>query len=170
MNIKEKLTNTNLFIENEYLEKYLELIENNKSTKRQRFKTQKHHIVPRSICLLYNFDFIDDSCNIVNLLYKDHILAHYYLSLCANDEMVKYKMFTAISFMIGNIKEHRNQGWLEYKEFLKSLPRYQELYEESKKIGSEITSKNKLGHLVSEETRQKISKANKRRIYVNKDN
>ena len=50
----KKLLDTHLFEENEYFEKYLELITNNLTTKQQKFKTQKHHIIPRIAFQLYN--------------------------------------------------------------------------------------------------------------------
>ena len=43
---KQKLLETGLFIENNYFDSYIKLIEANSDTKRQTFKTQKHHIIP----------------------------------------------------------------------------------------------------------------------------
>ena len=54
MKLRDRLLATNLFIENEYFEKYVSLIEANKNTKTQRYKTQKHHIVPNIAFKLYN--------------------------------------------------------------------------------------------------------------------
>ena len=85
--IKEKLLSTNLFINNEWLDKYCELIEINENTKKEKYKTQSHHIVPKC-CYKYLFLKIDNSKeNRVNLLYKDHILAHYYLCLCTEGKL-----------------------------------------------------------------------------------
>lgn len=52
--LKDKLLSTFLFEENEYFKKYVELIESNIKTKQQKFKTQKHHIIPRIAFQLYN--------------------------------------------------------------------------------------------------------------------
>ena len=45
MTLKEKLLVLDLVVDNEYLDKYVELIESNRETKREKFKTQKHHII-----------------------------------------------------------------------------------------------------------------------------
>ena len=84
--IKEKLLNLNIFIQNEYFNKYVELITNNLKTKREKFKTQKHHIIPRCYFKhesIKDKAIIEDKTNLVNLSYANHILAHYYLSLCS---------------------------------------------------------------------------------------
>ena len=74
----------------------------------------------------------------VNLIYKDHVLAHYYLSLCTTD-VYKYAMISAIYHIIGNVKQMKNRSKnksntndLDYNtllEFIGSLDNYQELYE-----------------------------------------
>ena len=45
--IKQSLLSTNLFLENDYFLDYVELIEINLKTKKERFVTQQHHIIPR---------------------------------------------------------------------------------------------------------------------------
>ena len=157
---------THLFIENEYFKKYIQLIEANLKTKRQKFKTQRHHIIPAIAFDLYNWDGKDDEANLVNLLYKDHILAHYYLALCSVSTEFRYKMICAINFILG--KAHQVKLDIEeLKIFIASLEKYQELYEESKQHFAEKLRGTT--HGTSEETKQKISKANSGRIYVNKD-
>lgn len=164
--LKEKLLNTELFIDNEYLDKYVELIENNKETEKQKCKTQRHHIIPRVMCKINNYEFVDDDSNLVNLLYKDHILAHYYLCLCVKDEQLKYKMFISMNYMIGNAKTYGN---IELNDFKCSLDGYQTLYEEMKVIQGSIMSQQMLGHKTSDETKSKISNSNSGRVYINKD-
>ena len=93
--LQDKLLSTFLFENNEYFKKYVRLIEDNLMTKQQKFKTQKHHIIPRIAFQLYNWDGCETKENKVNLLYKDHILAHYYLALAAKDSIFKYKMICA---------------------------------------------------------------------------
>lgn len=81
--LKYKLLNTGYFINNEYLDKYCNLIIENLETKIQPDNiTENHHILQvayfKNLCLP-----IDNSKdNLVNLLYKDHVLAHQYLALC----------------------------------------------------------------------------------------
>lgn len=162
----DNLKATHLFIENEYFEKYIQLIKANLKTKKQTYKTQRHHIVPATVFTLYNLPGKNDRNNLVNLLYKDHILAHYYLALCSQSTEFKYKMICAINFILGNATQAK-LNLDELKTFTLNLDYYQELYEESKKFfGDKIRGST---HDISEETKQKISKANRGRVYVNKD-
>lgn len=50
-----------------------------------KFKTQLHHIIPRKYYTYNKLEINNSRENLVNLLYKDHILAHYYLALCAKE-------------------------------------------------------------------------------------
>jgi hypothetical protein len=54
MTLKEKLILTGLFLENEYLENYINLVEQNYKTIKQKNKTQVHHIIPKVAYKLYN--------------------------------------------------------------------------------------------------------------------
>ena len=65
--IKNKLLNLNVFIDNEYLDKYIELIEINRNTKREKFKTQQHHIIPRSYYKHNNLEIDNSKENLVNV-------------------------------------------------------------------------------------------------------
>ena len=142
MDVKNYLLKTeNLFIENEYFDKYIELIKHNLSTTYIKYKTQIHHCVPRSYYRIkYSIkDYKEaslrannDSNNIlINLLFKDHILAHYYLSLCTKDP---YRMPNLMAFesMISKIK-----GGLE------GLDKRQSLYEEYQSFNSNRIKINK---------------------------
>ena len=83
MYVKEKLLSLDIVDNNEFLDKYNQIICASKSLARIKHKTQKHHIVPKAV-FLHNSEPIDNTdSNIVNLIYKDHILAHYYLFMCA---------------------------------------------------------------------------------------
>lgn len=44
--LKNKLLETGIFIDNEWLDKYVELVVSNQGTSYTRFKTQNHHIIP----------------------------------------------------------------------------------------------------------------------------
>lgn len=100
-NIKQDLLKTNLFIDNNYLDLYIDLIFKNEYTPAIKFKTQRHHVVPRSFFKLNNLTLDDSNENTVNLLYKDHVLAHYYLSLCTKGKL-KYANQNAIYHVLGN--------------------------------------------------------------------
>jgi len=162
----KKLLDTHLFEENEYFEKYLELITNNLTTKQQKFKTQKHHIIPRIAFQLYNWSGCEAPENKVNLLYCDHILAHYYLALAAKDLVFKYKMICAINFILGKAS-HLKLDIDTLKTFVLELDQYQMLYEESRRYFAEQLRGT--SHETTDETKQKISKSNSGRIYINKD-
>ena len=82
--LKDYLLDFGIFYENDYLEKYVDLIESNRDRPKEKYKTNKHHIVPQSYYKRYNIVVDNSDNNIINLLYKDHILAHYYLCLCTN--------------------------------------------------------------------------------------
>ncbi len=168
MELKNRLLATNLFIENEYFEKYVSLIKSNKNTKAQRCKTQKHHIIPSIAFKLYNWPDVNAEDNLVVLLYKDHILAHYYLALAAKQNEFKYKMVAAINFILGKASQVKLDVEA-LKTFTLELDKYQELYEIWRQEQSKLSHASRLGHETSEETRQKISKANGKRVYVNKD-
>ena len=47
MTLKEKLLSLNLVVDNKYLDMYVKLIEDNRTTENQLYKTQIHHIVPK---------------------------------------------------------------------------------------------------------------------------
>ena len=97
--LKEKLLGLDIFEDNEYLDFYCELIEKNRETKRERFKTEKHHVIP---VIYYKQKYhlssredaelmadADENNFKINLKFLDHILAHYYLYLCCNDTQVR---------------------------------------------------------------------------------
>lgn len=93
------------YLDNEWLDKYLKIIEDNLSTKLDHTCTQSHHAIPvRTYYNLTTSNKTDrkkalkiannDPENIkVNLLYKDHLLAHSYLTLCLDleQEQLKYE-------------------------------------------------------------------------------
>ena len=86
---KEDLLNLKLCIDNIYLNKYVELINANMNTKKEKHLTAVHHIIPRYYYKENNLDVDNSIRNIVNLSYPNHILAHYYLALCS--ENIRYR-------------------------------------------------------------------------------
>lgn len=145
--MKEKLLGLGVFVDNEYLDLYCSLIENNRRTKKEKFKTQQHHIIPRCY-----FKFKDEPCdnskaNLVNLSYTDHIIAHYYLSLCSIGRF-HIGMVNTICMMLG-------QDTIPEDLTLIDLSLYLRLYEEFLMDVSRVHS----GKIVSQESRAKMSKA-----------
>lgn len=76
MKTKSDLLLTGVFIDNDYLDKYIALINNSLT---QTGNSCKHHIIPRCYYKYNNLIVDDTQNNLVNLSYIDHILAHYYL-------------------------------------------------------------------------------------------
>ena len=99
MTLKEKLLNIGLCIDNEYLDKYCELIEANRNTKKEKFKTQRHHIIPKHYYTLNGLKVDNSKENFVNLLYKYHFIAHLLLSMCSSTEEYFFNNFMALSYM-----------------------------------------------------------------------
>lgn len=98
---KEKLLSLGYFIDNEYLDFYCELINKNINNIKEENKTELHHIIPRAVYKLSGIESASkapnkqvNKNNLVNLKYKDHLLAHYYLCLCANKEYKKAACYT----------------------------------------------------------------------------
>lgn len=140
----QELLQLNIFELNDYFYKYVNLILNNINTKKVKYETEKHHIIPRSYYISRNLKVINKD-NIVNLKYSDHILAHYYLCFCLiEDEDIDRSMFAFITM----IKTNKNK-------YLDSL----QLSEE--KI-LEIRENYFRNHIVKDITKTKISESNKK--------
>lgn len=93
-NLIQKLSSLGIFIKNKYLDFYCKLIQENLFNEKAN-KTQKHHIIPRCYFKYFNINIDNTPENIVNLSYKDHILAHYYLCLCCSNKPLKGKLCNA---------------------------------------------------------------------------
>ena len=87
--LRSKLLLYDVCEENEYFDKYIDLVSKNKYTIKQKFKTQQHHIIPKAYFKRNNLKIDNSEENLVNLLYKDHVLAHYYLYKCVKDSYKK---------------------------------------------------------------------------------
>ena len=90
--MKEKLLSLNIFENNQYLDAYIKLIEENKETKKEKYKTAIHHIIPKAYFKKMNLLIDNSEDNLVNLLHKDHVLAHYYLTQCIVDKSLLHKL------------------------------------------------------------------------------
>lgn len=150
MELKIKLLQLNIVEDNQYLDKYCQLVANNRKTNYEKGKTHKHHIIPKSYYKINNIPVDNSNSNLVNLLFKDHILAHYYLALCSLNLDFKYANELAFRYLTNNNKYPIADN---EREILSSLPCYQELYEEGCKIrGIKNTGKKR-----TQETKQKMS-------------
>lgn len=125
--LKCRLLDTNELIDNEYLDLYINLIQENKFTVKQRYSTQRHHIIPVCFYKEHKLPINNDSSNLVNLLFKDHILAHCYLVLASKETIFKYHNMVAIYKII----HHRD---FSNDEEYYNLDLYQKAYEQSREI------------------------------------
>ena len=186
MTLKEKLLDIGLCIDNEYLDKYVELIESNRETKREKFKTQKHHIIPRCYYEKNNIEVDNSRNNLVILKYRDHFIAHLLLALCSSLDEYFYDNFIALSYMNKKFS-YTNLDVLqeEYEKCRKRCSLYNPMYDERCKenhrramrsesvrgrISATMKRKKQNGELFSKEIRQKISENQKTLIYIYKDN
>lgn len=126
--LKEKLLNTNYFIDNYYLNLYIELVRENENTLKQFGVTQSHHILPRSYFVIINQNCDHSKENLVNLKYSDHILAHYYLCYCtikslkranfyATKQLINIENFNLEDFCKINLIDY--DTW--YKDFIDNI-------------------------------------------------
>lgn len=124
--LKQTLIETCVLLDNEYLDKYVQLIHENAFTPKERFKTQRHHIIPRCFYQENGLKVNNDTSNLVNLLFKDHILAHCYLVLCSPETVFKYHNMVAVY----HIANHRGYDKITPKD----LEEFQLAYEKSREI------------------------------------
>ena len=120
--LRQKLLDTGYFVQNDYLEKYLWLV--NKPSANALY-TEQHHILPGSYSRLTGKKSPDDSkSNLVKLSFVDHCRAHYYLYHCTKGKLKK-SMAIAYVTMVGD--------WAKLKEEL-SIDEYSELEQQRKQV------------------------------------
>ena len=178
LNLRNWLLQNDLVEENDYLTRYLELLQLNLTTTTKKTITQNHHAIPvvyykhffpvnqkgRSRHLYERMAREDPNNFLVNLKYSDHLLAHCYLALCAKPTWFKFanaNMITVVS------------KYTELKEFvnLKSLEEFQKAYtlscqlKQGKTLTKEHKAKIAASHNRSEEYSKKIADANRRRVW-----
>lgn len=142
--LKNKLLQTGFFQDNEWLDRYCQLIIENKNTKGESGVTEKHHILQRKYFELKNLKIDNSSENLVNLKYSNHILAHYFLCYCTINEL-RNANYSSLFLMIGkNEFNYENFYKIEYIDY----DNWYKEYIESRK-----------GHLVSEEAKEKMRQA-----------
>ena len=117
------LIENNLLVNNEYLFKYQTLILKNKGTKKEAFTTQVHHIIPKAAFKLLNLDVDDSYANKVNLVYQDHLLAHYYLAKCSLGQF-KYGNILALKHILDTsvvsfLRKSLRSSYLTYSNYMK---------------------------------------------------
>lgn len=151
--LKEILQKYEWIVDNEFLNLYIQLCENNEHCKFCRENKdgingyELHHIIPRMIIK-------DDSeNNVVKLKYADHVLAHYYLSQCVDKNSIYYHgILSAFTIMIGN---ENDISLNELKNKLSEL-------EEKRKEGITLHTKWLKEHKIPQEQRNKMIEGTKK--------
>lgn len=127
INLKESLLCHAGFIENEFLEKYCRIIERNTRTSRVARITNSHHIIPKSWFKINKLPVDNNLTNLVNLEYRDHVLAHYYLCFCTTGPL-QYANELAFICLTGRKKLNNTE-----KLLISRLPMYNIIYENCRK-------------------------------------
>lgn len=146
MTTKQKLLDCGLVHDNEFLDKYIDLINTKSVEVKQVGMHNRHHIVPRFYFRKNNLPIDNSTENIANLTFKDHILAHYYLALCSTE---KYRLFSELAFF-------RTSGFMTLptsEEAMGDMPKFDKVY----RSYIEDHTKRLIGHPTSDETKRKIS-------------
>lgn len=126
--LRNKLINCNLCIQNNYLEKYLDIVINNSFKLPIKFKTEKHHIIPRFYFKQMNQSIDNSEDNICNLNYADHIRAHVYLALCVTEVFRRQASFAAGRTITGREGLYKNlDEAVEILDF-ETLGKFKEIY------------------------------------------
>lgn len=143
--LKKSLLKTGYFVANDYLDLYVQLCLKNIVTAKESGKTHLHHTIPLSWYIRkYNlkdrraaepYAKKDESNLLINLLFKDHILAHYYLCLCST-EIFKYQAICALNYLLGNAKKIYKLDTIQQIVSELDLDLYQKLYEEHSKLNA----------------------------------
>lgn len=124
VDLYNKIKNLDYFVDNEYLKKYCQLIERNTRTQQRSNMVHKHHIIPRSWFKLTGKEINNELNNLVNLSYREHFLAHYYLCLCTEDP---FKYANQLALMCLQSLKTKN---VVDKQLLHRLPLYNNIYED----------------------------------------
>ena len=192
---KKYFLSTGWFYDNDYLELYIDLINNNLIRGSIHRETQSHHIIPRSYYRYYQLAINNAPDNIVNFLFKDHILAHYYLSMCTIEMTLVRANLAAICLMTNNDKltnDVTSYEWIaenlteiqnQYEKVRQQVPnvmfnpKVKEKHDNSmrkeetrQKISTTMKKLSGEGSRFSKETREKISQHSVGKIYMHLDN
>lgn len=101
LNLKNRLLNLGLVVDNEYLDKYCNII-NNGMLKKIKYVSQIHHIIPKYYFLYNNLSVDNTKENKIVLFHKDHLLAHYYLAKCSSTDRYRDANIESIRYNINN--------------------------------------------------------------------
>lgn len=95
------LLSTKEFNDNDYLDKYCELLVTCE-TEKLVYQTQAHHIIPRCYFRKTGVPVDNSDKNVINLLHKDHVKAHIYLALCSSSAYMKSANKRAVTYALNH--------------------------------------------------------------------
>lgn len=124
--VKNTLLSKDGFVDNEYLDLYCRLVERNVRTSQRNRVTNKHHIIPKAWFKLNGTEVDNTISNLVNLVYRDHVLAHYYLCLCTINEL---QFANELALICLTTRKKLN---IVDKQLITMLPLYNNIYESYK--------------------------------------
>lgn len=101
--LKTKLLSTGIFYDNEFLQKYVEVVVDN-AINPVLGLTQEHHILPKYFFVDRGMKVDNSQNNLTILKYRDHILAHYYLCRCSIEPEDVGKNMLSIRFLLQGIE------------------------------------------------------------------
>lgn len=148
--LKLKLLNLNIVEDNVYLDKYCDLIVDNLATPPQKGLTNIHHIIPAYYFRFKKLRIDSTKENLVNLIFTDHVKAHYYLENCSTQCFKGKNIFAIFKLCgtdIGKIQLEKLNKDLDIDDLLSSKPVYfsEEHRKALKKGAKNRISKN--GHI-----------------------
>ncbi len=133
--LKYQLLAYGLVKPNKYLDLYLDLISINLKSQKVQFETQQHHCIPLGLyCKAFRPELNSSKAElrklseilvpdnlVINLKFKDHLLAHWYLYKCSKHRKFKQDNFLACSMAINNFNTKKLSCWLRRSKVAKFM-------------------------------------------------
>lgn len=151
--LKQKLLDSSTFIDNNFLNQYIELIITNLNNLLIKNETQKHHILPQYYFVHRDLPIDNSKDNLVNLSITNHIKAHYYLYNCVNDDKERFSNLFALNRMLGG--KFTDLSTIESLNDNDCIALYKDYIEGNRQAHLGKT------HKASDETKIKIGNANR---------
>ena len=149
------------FVDNDYLDKYVALINNSSIVNEYKYTVYKHHIIPKAYFNLYKLSIDNSDKNISILTYKDHLYAHYYLYRCTSGDL-QYRMLFALKCLLrmnNNLNtSHSDLDEEAVNNIIYNLSKDNFKIKFTKEHSNKISLAEK-GKIVSEASRDKMKKS-----------
>lgn len=145
--IRQTLLNTGEFLVNDYFEQYLDLV-SQEDQPRTRKGCQKHHILQRFYFKMVDQPVNSKKENLINLLYRDHCLAHWLLYNCTKGALRRANASAFVSMV--NKSKVETLSETEYQE----LQRQRELVEIEPLIDKDVLESFLANHSHLEASRE----------------